>query len=608
MAVAPSRFHPADEPGRTLLRAIPRGRGLAAALLLLPLLVLALATLAGAVHALWFTDRIYPGVYAAGVPVGGLTMAEARAVLAGLEPRDGLDPVLIELDSRQFALGGTWDASEQALHLLTHRAWLQGRAQSPVANQIARWRLALQGAYLDPPVVYDPVDAAELVTHVEHSLERPGRPSVSVGSVRVPAVDGLEVDTERLAADIAAAADGGPANAIRIVADRATVAMPSSLPTDFHRGTVVVEDPARGLRLALDPFQLSLAMQGPGSRELDLEVLAALVARWEPLLARPPREGRFAFDRSTGRLQVVAPSQTGLALDVDGTARAVADAVALGRNRVQVQFTVVEPSVDTDNPEAYGIRELVASGTTWFKGSSASRIHNIERTTSQLHNVMVPPGGDFSFNDTVGAITAANGYVDSAIIWGDRTAVGVGGGVCQVSTTLFRAAFDGGFPILERYNHGYVVSWYGQPGKDATIYSPNVDFRFRNDTGAWILIQPRLNLAQGTLTFDIFGTASDRVVTVSEPVISDVIEPEEPLYLENPALAPGEQRLVETEKLGMTVTVDRTIVQHGRSRTERFRSVYQPWRAVYLVGYDPEAGSDNADPSGQAAPAAGASA
>ena len=608
MAVAPSRIHPAGEPGHASNWGIPRGRGLVASLLLLPLLSLALVILVGAVYALWFTDRIYPGVYVAEVPLGGLTGAEARAVLAGLEPRDGLEPVLVELDARQFALGGTWDASDQALDLLTYRAWRQGRDGSPVANQIARWRLALRGAYLDPPVVYDPVKAAELVAHVEHSLERPGRPSVSVGSVQVPAIEGLEVDTEQLAADIAAAANGGQSDSIRIVADSSTADMPVFLPTDFNRSTVVVEDPARGLRLALDPFQLSLAMQAPGFRELDLEVLEALVARWEPLLARPPREGRFAFNRSTGRLQVVAPSQTGLALDVEGTARAVADAVALGRNRVQAQFQVVEPVVGTDNPEAYGIRELIASGTTWFKGSSASRIHNIELTTSQLHNVMVPPGADFSFNDTVGAITAAAGYADSAIIWGDRTAVGVGGGVCQVSTTLFRAAFDGGFPIVERYNHGYVVSWYGQPGKDATIYSPYVDFRFRNDTGAWILIQPKLDLVQGTLTFDIFGTAFDRVVTVSEPVISDVIEPEEPLYLEDSALAPGEQRLVETEKLGMTVTVDRIIVQHGRSRTERFRSVYQPWRAVYLVGYDPEAGADNADPADQAPSAAGASA
>ena len=608
MAVVPSRIHSAGEPGHASNWGIPRGRGLVASLLLLPLLILALVILVGAVYALWFTDRIYPGVYVAEIPLGGLTVAEARAVLAGLEPRDGLEPVLVELDARQFALGGTWDASDQALDLLTYRAWRQGRDGSPVANQIARWRLALRGAYLDPPVVYDPVKAAELVAHVEHSLERPGRPSVSMGSVQVPAIDGLEVDTEQLAADIAAAADGGHSDSIRVVADSSTAGMPEFLPTDFNRSTVVVEDSARGLRLALDPFQLSLAMQGPGFRELDLEVLVALVARWEPLLARPPREGRFAFDRSTGRLQVVAPSQTGLALDVEGTARAVADAVALGHNRVQAQFEVVEPVVGTDNPEAYGIRELVASGTTWFKGSSASRIHNIELTTSQLHNVMVPPGADFSFNDTVGAITAAAGYADSAIIWGDRTAVGVGGGVCQVSTTLFRAAFDGGFPIVERYNHGYVVSWYGQPGKDATIYSPYVDFRFRNDTGAWILIQPTLDLAQGILTFDIFGTAFDRVVTVAEPVISHVIEPEEPLYLEDSALAPGEQRLVETEKLGMPVTVDRTIVEHGRSRTERFRSVYQPWRAVYLVGYDPEAGADNADPADQAPSAAGASA
>jgi vancomycin resistance protein YoaR len=235
-------------------------------------------------------------------------------------------------------------------------------------------------------------------------------------------------------------------------------------------------------------------------------------------------------------------------------------------------------------------------------------VYNIEVAAEKFVGTVIPPGGVFSFNSTVEAVSGANGFEDSAIIWGDRTAVGVGGGVCQVSTTVIRAALEAGFPLLERHNHGYVVSWYGQPGKDATIFSPYVDFRFRNDTSAWLLIQPSLDLVQGTLTFDIFGTAFDRVVTVSEPVISDVIEPEEPLYLEDAALAPGEQRLVETEKLGMTVTVDRTIVQHGRSRTERFRSVYQPWRAVYLVGYDPEAGADGADPVDQALSAAGASA
>ena len=590
------------------MRMFPRPRGVAAAVSTLPLLVLALALLAGAVQALWFAERIYPGVYVAGVPVGGLTLAEAKAVLAGLEPENGVNPVLVELDSRQFAMGGTRDISGQVLQRLAHQAWLQGRDRSPWANQVARWHLAVRGVHLDPPVVYDPIQTAGLVAHIEHSLERPGRPSVSVGSVQVPAVAGLEVDAERLAADLESAVAGGASDTVRVVAEPSTSGMPEPLPTRFGRNTIVVEEPELGLKLALDPFQLSLAMHRPDSRELDHEVLSAMVSRWEPLVSRHPREGRFVFDRSMGGLQVVVASRTGLALDVDGTARAVAEAVALGRRHARMQLKVVEPVVGTGNPEAYGIRELVATGTTWFKGSSASRIHNIELTTSQLQSVMVPPGAAFSFNDTVGAITAANGYADSAIIWGDRTAVGVGGGVCQVSTTLFRAAFDGGFPILERYNHGYVVSWYGQPGKDATIYSPDVDFRFRNDTGAWILIQPRLNLGQGTLTFDIFGTAPDRIVTVSEPTISDVVEPGEPLYLENSALGPDERRLVETEKLGMTVTVDRTIVQNGRSRTEKFRSVYQPWRAVYLVGYDPEAGVDQADPPGPTSPAADASA
>ena len=162
--------------------------------------------------------------------------------------------------------------------------------------------------------------------------------------------------------------------------------------------------------------------------------------------------------------------------------------------------------------------------------------------------------------------------------------MGIGGGVCQVSTTAFRAAYLGGFPIVERYNHGYVVDWYGKPGLDATIFTPSVDFKFRNDTGAYLLIEPVVDSANGVMTFNFYGTRPDRQVTVGEPQIADVLEPPAPLYERDESLAPGSQKQVDWAKKGMTVVVERTIVQDGTTRTDTLTSKYEPWRAVYLVG------------------------
>lgn len=144
-------------------------------------------------------------------------------------------------------------------------------------------------------------------------------------------------------------------------------------------------------------------------------------------------------------------------------------------------ITTVQPAVDSSRIADMSIRELVASATTYFQGSSAERVHNIDVAAAKFEGIVIPPGGIFSFNDTVGDVSAANGFEDSLVIWGDQTVVGIGGGVCQVSTTVFRAAYNAGFSIVERYNHGYIVDWYGEPGLDATIYTPTVDFRFRND-------------------------------------------------------------------------------------------------------------------------------
>jgi len=166
--------------------------------------------------------------------------------------------------------------------------------------------------------------------------------------------------------------------------------------------------------------------------------------------------------------------------------------------------------------------------------------------------------------------------------------VGIGGGVCQVSTTVFRAAFLGGFEIVERWAHGYRVSWYetgSVPGLDATIYTPDVDFKFRNDTNSYILIQTNTDPVAGTVTFNFYGTSPHRTVIVSDPIESNVVKHGPDIYQEDPSLKPGEVKQVDWAKDGVDVTIYRTVKEGDTIiHQDTLFSRYRPWQNVYKVG------------------------
>jgi vancomycin resistance protein YoaR len=205
----------------------------------------------------------------------------------------------------------------------------------------------------------------------------------------------------------------------------------------------------------------------------------------------------------------------------------------------------------------------------------------------------VPPGGTFSFNEHLGDVSLETGFAEALIIYGGRTIRGVGGGVCQVSTTVFRAAFFGGYPIVERYAHAYRVSYYERgdtwrgPGLDATVYAPLVDFKFTNDTAYWLLMEVDVNPAAGRITWRFWSTSDGRQTTVEAPVVKDVVPAPEPLYEENAELAAGEIKQVDWAAEGAYTSVARVITRDGapiNTGEAPIATQYQPWRAVFEYG------------------------
>jgi vancomycin resistance protein YoaR len=215
-------------------------------------------------------------------------------------------------------------------------------------------------------------------------------------------------------------------------------------------------------------------------------------------------------------------------------------------------------------------------------------VHNIQLAASKFDGRLVAPGSVFSFNDAIGDITAEEGYRETKIIMDGTTADGVGGGVCQVSTTLFRAAFWAGLPIAERHAHGYRVAYYEQggidPGLDATIYSPSVDLKFENDTGGWLLIETVTNPSRSTLTFRLYGPRLDREVTMEDPVVGRSVAPPAGRVELDPTMAPGTSEKLEYARSGADVTVVRHVSDPSGTRSDEFFSRYRPTGEVIAVG------------------------
>jgi vancomycin resistance protein YoaR len=209
------------------------------------------------------------------------------------------------------------------------------------------------------------------------------------------------------------------------------------------------------------------------------------------------------------RATVFKQSRDGRSLDLEKSTQAIMVEVAEPKNgQVALVVNVKKADVNDSNIDKLGIKELISEGKSYFPGSSAARLQNIRVGTNRYDGVLLKPGQVFSFGEILGEVGAAQGYAESKVILDGRQEFQYGGGLCQVSSTAFRAALNAGLPILQRTNHAFQVSYYtepyGTPGVDATIYYPDVDFKFKNDTANHILIQTEFSGT--TLKFKFYGT------------------------------------------------------------------------------------------------------
>ena len=313
----------------------------------------------------------------------------------------------------------------------------------------------------------------------------------------------------------------------------------------------------------------------PVGSEEDVRALAKVVKR-------QVKPARWVYDKERGW---VALQRRGYRMQVEEAVRLYREALRLGKTQFVIPVEVIEPKPSVVDWANRGVLALIGEGVSNFWGSSRSRVRNIYTGAAKLNGTWITKDATFSFNQAVGPIDEDHGFLESLVIVGDATEKGVGGGICQVSTTTFRAAFFAGLPIVERHPHSYQLHYYRPLGLDATIYQPWRDLKFKNDTPGDILI---LTQIKGTRLYVRFFGTPDRQVDWSGPALKDRKPALEPREIVDETLEPGARKQVDWAAEGVTATITRHVVyDDGRELNDVFSSTYRPWGDVYLVGPKP---------------------
>lgn len=317
-----------------------------------------------------------------------------------------------------------------------------------------------------------------------------------------------------------------------------------------------------------------------------------------------------------GKATVFQTSQDGRKLDEEKTAEAITKALRdrrssaragqpVAKDPVKLVVSVTKPTVSSSTVDDLGIKELIGTATTDFSGSPDNRIHNIKTGTKFMNGWLIKPGEEFSTVKALGEVDASTGYLPELVIKENRTIPEYGGGLCQVSTTLFRSVLNAGLPVTERRNHSYRVSYYEKdgngrnigPGLDATVYLPKPDFKFKNDTPGWILVQGQVTGLK--VTFEIYGTSDGRKSVVDGPHTLSTTPAPAPVYEQSNSLAPGETKQIEKPHEGASTVATYTVTRGGEViNKQTFESKYKALPARYLKGPDAPA----AEPAPEAAP------
>lgn len=340
----------------------------------------------------------------------------------------------------------------------------------------------------------------------------------------------------------------------------------------------------------------------PTEITFDSQSLNSQLTKIAPKIEINPVDAVYQFTPNIGpdnrgRVQAFTPSSDGLIIDRPKLIEEISNqAKDFARGKIIAtswQFSlptkIVSPTIKSSTADDLGIKTLLGEGLSYFYDSIPGRIYNIGLAASKVNGRLVAPDEVFSFSESIGTVSAIFGYQKAYSIIKGKTVLDDGGGVCQVSTTLYRAVLNSGLPVIDRTAHTYRVGFYEEggflPGLDATVYPPDPDFKFKNDTGSTILIQATYDVPHARLTFDLFGTDDGRKTKINGPYFISTTPPPDTIYEDDPTKPVGTMTQVDTAHAGAKVYFQRIVTRGtGTLINETVYSDYVPWPARFLKG------------------------
>ena len=514
------------------------------------------------------SEKLASGTRIAGIDVGGLTPADAQRLLEKRSARLERVPVTFVAGGERFTVTPKALGVEVDWAAAVATAERQGGGFGFVRGY-RRLELEVFPEDLEPPVrAYNAALTYELglfakaidAPHREAKLVRRGL-HISIAAGATGRVLDRKAARQTVVRALASFTRAPVALPVRVDAPNVTVA---SLAPAQRRASQVIAAPvvvtAGPTRLRIPRWRLAKILQLPTTANTPISLTGpaadAYFRRLENAVNRAPKDADFAVN-ANGSVRVV-PARTGVALDVPRSAARILAAAERPTGRVApLAIISAQPQLTTAKAQALGITGTVATYSTVY-GGDPNRIHNVQLVAHLVDGKLIAPGSTFSFNGATGERSAAKGFLEAPVIINGELQTGLGGGVCQVSTTVFNAAYEAGLPITARTNHALYISHYPL-GRDATVNYPDTDLKFVNDTGHWLLV--RTYVGTYSLTVALYGVPQHRRVETTAAPLRVVAPP------------PVEKTIDATLEPGSTV-VDESGVPAQATSVER--KVYAP--------------------------------
>ncbi len=595
------------------------------------LIILSVALLAAVMAVGWvlgpgMDERVVPGVWIWNIPLGGMTLSDAQAYLETALPLQQPNILIVGPEGQRWTFSPAELGMAVDVQATLSRAYTVGHAGRGRHIFSERLQIILDGVILPPVLAWNEQQTLHVLQAIAAELARApqdARVHLEGTELRLePGIEGRQMDITatlqmllprlhalesveivpplvKVAPQITDDQAGQALDLARkVLAEPLILVVPDPRAGDPGPWTMTPDVMASMLRLTIGAGNVSVG--------LDEAALAQFLGPLALALAREPVNATFRFDPDTITLIPESPSVMGRQMDVTASLQRINTLLQEGQHIVPLVVIETPPAYpDTVTAADLGIREVVAVGESYFTGSSSARDKNIRLGASKFDGIIILPGQTFSFNEYLGDVSVEAGYDESYVIIGNRTVLGVGGGICQVATTAFRAAYFGGYPIVERWPHAYRVGYYELggygPGFDATVYSPLVDLRFTNDTPYHILIHTEVDTARSRLRFIFYSTKTGRTVEQIGPTWGAPIPSTKAVYQYDPTLPAGTVVQDERPHDGLKATLGR-IVRDADGKVlyeDTFVSNFIPWPARYRYGpgYTPPEGAEIVTPT-----------